>query len=105
VTPAELAERWLATVQAQLAAARGVDGEGLGAANLARAEVQDEVLAALRSGPGEARRALAQVAPRIRELDQRIHACGRAVLAGLDRLVPAATPSTYTRHARLRDAR
>ena len=105
MTPAELAERWLAVVEEQLAAARTVDGARLEAANGARAEVQDQVLETLRQGRGDTRRALAAVGPRIRDLDRRIHACGRTVLAGLDRLVPSASPSTYTRHARLRDAR
>lgn len=96
-------DRWLAAAEAQLEAARGVDGAGLLAATLTRQEVQLELgrvqVAALAP---EVRDHAAKVARRIRAIDLRIHACGMNVIAVLDRVLPDSGPRTYGRRGQQR---
>lgn len=98
-----LGAAWLSAVEAQLAAARAVDPTALSAATDDRIAVQDALLTLLESGSAADRRALGPVAARVRGLDLRIRACGGSVLHALETLLPAARPSTYTRHARIRE--
>lgn len=102
MSAAELAEAWVASAEAQLAAARGVDAAALLAATESRAAVQADLLDLLPRLDDPERRTLAPAAARIRGLDLRIHACGHTVMQALAHLVPAAAPSTYTRRARIK---
>lgn len=96
-------DRWLASAEAQLDAARRVDAGALAAATEARRAIQDELtrtpLAAL---DADTRAHAAVVAKRIRSIDVRIHACGGTVLALLDRVLPDAGPRTYGRRGQMR---
>ncbi len=104
MTPTELGDAWLAAAEAQLHAARTVDAEALVAATAQRAEIQIALAEVVARGNADVRRPLGPIAARVRHLDLRIRACGGAVMAALDTLLPAARPATYTRMARLRDA-
>lgn len=96
-------DRWLATAEAQLDAARRVDPAALSAATEARRQLQVELsrtpLAALDAGTREH---AADVAKRIRAIDVRVHACGSTVLNVLDRVLPDAGPRTYGRRGQMR---
>ncbi len=96
-------DRWLASAEAQLDAARRVDPGALLAATEARRSLQDELartpLAALDAGTREH---ASSVARRIRAIDVRVHACGATVLNVLDRVLPDAAPRTYGRRGQMR---
>lgn len=98
-------DRWLASAEAQLDAARRVDAAALVTATETRRALQVELsrtpLAALDTGTREH---AATVARRIRAIDVRVHACGATVLNVLDRVLPDAGPRTYGRRGQMRGA-
>lgn len=95
----------LRLAEAQLDAARRVDGAALGALTEERRRVQDSLdWDALFAAPDAERAEVRELAARLRAVDARTLACGRNVLAALAPHLPDAGPVTYTRRGALRGA-
>lgn len=96
-------EELLRLAEAQLDAARRVDGAALGALTEERRRVQDELdVDALLNAPEAERAELRQMAARLRALDSRTKACGQSVLSLVSSLLPDAAPTTYGRRGQIR---
>ena len=98
-----LFDRWLKTVEAQLAAARTLNGAALARHTRDRAALQEQFTLPGLIALSPADRAYArQIVIKIRDLDRRIATCSRIVMDGLATVVPATTPTTYTARGYLR---
>lgn len=95
-------ERWLASVEAQLDAVRRVDSQAVADTTECRRAMQSMIDARLVARWSPAERAEARtIALRVQRLDQRIRACGTAVLAALQTVLPAQGVTTYGRRGNL----
>lgn len=97
-------EQWLRLVEGQLEAARRLDGARLQQLTERRALLQGRIdMSAFKKMSAEDRRRAQLILKRIQSLDRRIRACGSAVLAVLDSLLPPVAPVTYGRRGQLRE--
>ena len=98
-----LLDRWLKIVEAQLAAARTLNGAQLARYTRDRVTLQDQLTLPGLIALNPADRAYArQIIMKIRELDRRIASCARIVMDSLALVVPTTTPTTYTARGYLR---
>ncbi len=96
-------DQWLRIVEAQLVAARRVDGKGLARLTRERLLLQDQLTLAGVVALSSADRAYAkEVILKIRALDRRIRSCAQVVMDALAVVVPEASPTIYNARGYLR---
>jgi hypothetical protein len=96
-------DQWLRIVEAQLVAARKVDGKGLARLTRERLLLQDQLTLAGVVALSPADRAYAkEVTLKVRALDRRIRSCAQVVMDALAVVVPEASPTTYNARGYLR---
>jgi hypothetical protein len=98
-----LFDQWLKIVEAQLQAARKVDGKALLKLTRDRAMLQDQLSRSPSHLLPQADRAHArEVVLRIRELDRRIKNCAQVVLDSLAMVAPESAPVVYNARGYMR---
>ncbi len=96
-------DQWLRIVEAQLVAARRVDGKGLARLTRERLMLQDQLTLAGVVALSQADRAYAkEITLKIRALDRRIRSCAQVVMDALAVVVPEASPTVYNARGYLR---
>ena len=99
----KLLEQLLHVVEAQLIAARKVDGTALSRLTRERASLQDQIsLSAVVALSPNDRVYARQVVLKIRELDRRIKTCAQLVMDSISTIVPAASPVVYNARGYIR---
>lgn len=98
-----LFDQWLRLVEAQLQAARKVDGKALLRLTRDRATLQDQLSRSpLQLLPQADREHARSVILRIRELDRRIKNCAQVVLDSLAMVAPESAPVVYNARGYMR---
>jgi hypothetical protein len=93
----------LRVAEAQLDAARRVDGARLQALTETRRQLQEDLdVEALFSLPEEERAEVRQLAQRLKAVDARTRACGESVMHVVASILPDAAPPAYSRRGQLR---
>jgi len=96
-------DQWLRIAEAQLVAARKVDGKGLARLTQQRVALQEQFNAAGLVAMSPTDRAYAkEVVLKIRGVDLRIRACAQVVMDALGLVVPQAAPTVYNARGYLR---
>lgn len=96
-------DQWLKIVEAQLVAARKVDGKGLARLTRERMMLQEQLSVAGAVAMSPADRAYAkEVILKIRAVDRRIRSCAQVVMDALAVVVPQAAPTVYNARGYLR---
>jgi hypothetical protein len=96
-------EELLRVAEAQLDAAKRLDGAALNELTEARRRMQEELdVRALRATEGEEREAVRALATRLQAVDRRTLAVGQNVLQVVSALLPDVPPTTYGRRGQLR---
>lgn len=98
-------EELLRVAEAQLEAAKRLDGATLGSLTEERRRLQEELdISALRATEGEEREEVRRMAARLQSVDKRTMAVGQNVLQVVSSLLPDTPPTTYGRRGQLRGA-
>lgn len=98
-------EELLRVAEAQLDAAKHLDGAALNTLTAERRRLQEELdVDALRASEGEEREEIRRMAARLRAVDRRTLAVGQNVLQVVSSLLPDAPPTTYGRRGQIRGA-
>lgn len=98
-------DQWLRIVEAQLQAARKVDGKALQRLTRDRQLLQEQIFRSpLQLMPASDRDHARQVALKIRELDHRIRNCAQVVMDSLAMVAPSSAPVVYNARGYMRGA-